>query len=388
MLSAYWNRSFLISRGSRIIYMIASLRVVQYPRERGFLLTVGNGEVDLSYISPKKRTAVKERRRMDLKFDEFNEERKNKQKALVSGYLPLIAHPSLSYFLGCMLTFFCRLEAAFTGSGSPRVVSETDASDSDDSDESNPLTFSHPSKAGSIPPKTSSRDRLAPHQPKRTTLKSAAAREKISSTPINPPPATTQPLVENIAGNPRKRRRSELFSGPGDKDSLLGTTFGGPRGSQLFNPSESEEGRHEVMKSGLLVESSPTHSSLIIPSAEQLTQIESPNKVNHTAPQNQEKDRSQSKQKIPQKENREEKVGERQEDSDLKDITRDVLDFMNAWDEEDGGNRRTSRARKVVNYALPNLRDKMRRKDRSVDRSVTPEVPSASQPVKSLLKEI
>jgi len=51
-------------------------------------LTVGNGEVDLSYISPKKRTAVKERRRMDLKFNEFNEERKNKQKALVSGYLP------------------------------------------------------------------------------------------------------------------------------------------------------------------------------------------------------------------------------------------------------------------------------------------------------------
>jgi hypothetical protein len=43
-------------------------------------------EVDLACISPKKMTVVKERRRMDLKFDEFNEERKNKQKALASGY--------------------------------------------------------------------------------------------------------------------------------------------------------------------------------------------------------------------------------------------------------------------------------------------------------------
>lgn len=50
---------------------------------------------------------------------------------------------------------------------------------------------------------------------------------------------------------------------------------------------------------------------------------------------------------------------------------------------EEGGGRRTSRARKVVNYALPNLRDKMRREEnsedrqngrsRSVDRSVTPD---------------
>jgi len=286
------------------------------------------------------------------------------------------------------------------GSGSPRVMSETDASDSDDSDDSNPLTFSHPSKPGPIPSKTSGRDRPAPHQPKRTTLKSAAAREKISSTLTNPPPATTQPLVENIAGNPRKRRRSELFLGPGDKENpLLGTAFGGPRGSELYSLSEPEEGLHEVGKRGILVGSSPTRSSLIIPSAEQLTQIESPNKLNHAAPQNLQKDKSRSKQKIPQKENRGEKVGERQEDSDLKDITRDVLDFMNAWDEEDAGSRRTSRARKAVNYALPNLRDKMRREDRpedlqragrskSVDRSVTPEVPSTSQPVQSLLREI
>jgi hypothetical protein len=43
--------------------------------------------IDLSNVSSRgvKKT-VKERRRMDLKFDEFNEERKNKQKALTSGY--------------------------------------------------------------------------------------------------------------------------------------------------------------------------------------------------------------------------------------------------------------------------------------------------------------
>src|SRR5438045_7307040 len=49
--------------------------------------------------------------------------------------------------------------------------------------------------------------------------------------------------------------------------------------------------------------------------------------------------------------------------------------------EEGGGGRRVSRARKQVNYALPNLKDKMRREDKfeekgrrvSVDRSVTPD---------------
>lgn len=57
-------------------------------------LMVDTAEVDLSYISPKKIKTVKERRRMDLKFDEFNEERKNKQKALASGY-PRIFPPFL-----------------------------------------------------------------------------------------------------------------------------------------------------------------------------------------------------------------------------------------------------------------------------------------------------
>jgi hypothetical protein len=57
---------------------------------RTIWLTVREGQsIDLSNVSSRgvKKT-VKERRRMDLKFDEFNEERKNKQKALTSGYSP------------------------------------------------------------------------------------------------------------------------------------------------------------------------------------------------------------------------------------------------------------------------------------------------------------
>ena len=64
--------------------------------------------------------------------------------------------------------------------------------------------------------------------------------------------------------------------------------------------------------------------------------------------------------------------------SNLKDMFESMGDF-----EEGGGGRRVSRARKQVNYALPNLKDKMRREDKpeekgrgrslSVDRSVTPD---------------
>lgn len=64
--------------------------------------------------------------------------------------------------------------------------------------------------------------------------------------------------------------------------------------------------------------------------------------------------------------------------SNLKDMFEIMGDF-----EEGTGGRRVSRARKQVNYALPNLRDKMRREDNpeergkgrrlSVDRSVTPD---------------
>src|SRR5271154_2682902 len=43
--------------------------------------------IDMSNVGSRgTKKTVKERRRMDLKFDEFNEERKNKQKALTSGY--------------------------------------------------------------------------------------------------------------------------------------------------------------------------------------------------------------------------------------------------------------------------------------------------------------
>jgi len=63
-------------------------------------------------------------------------------------------------------------------------------------------------------------------------------------------------------------------------------------------------------------------------------------------------------------------------------IEKDVEMFLEGF--EEGGNRRASRARKVVNYALPNLRDKMRREDnpdehrqrgrsKSIGRSVTPD---------------
>jgi len=60
-----------------------------------------------------------------------------------------------------------------------------------------------------------------------------------------------------------------------------------------------------------------------------------------------------------------------------------MAEFMLELDEE-GGGRRMSRARKQVNYALPNLRDKMRRGDnpdekglqrsKSTDRSMTPDM--------------
>jgi hypothetical protein len=52
------------------------------------LISAREGQsIDMSHIGSRvTKKAVKERRRMDLKFDEFNEERKNKQKALASGY--------------------------------------------------------------------------------------------------------------------------------------------------------------------------------------------------------------------------------------------------------------------------------------------------------------
>jgi len=48
------------------------------------------------------KKTMKERRRMDLKFDEFNEERKNKQKALsASGYILSSSLRKQTRMLGC-----------------------------------------------------------------------------------------------------------------------------------------------------------------------------------------------------------------------------------------------------------------------------------------------
>ena len=62
-----------------------------------FVVRPADGNVDLSNVSSRgvKKIGFKERRReelqvdelTELKFDEFREERKNKQKALTSGYI-------------------------------------------------------------------------------------------------------------------------------------------------------------------------------------------------------------------------------------------------------------------------------------------------------------
>jgi hypothetical protein len=121
-----------------------------------------------------------------------------------------------------------------------------------------------------------------------------------------------------------------------------------PPGANLFSPQRT----NEKAQRGVLAESSPPRPSLLIPAG--LTRLESPNKP----------------MSIPA-----EKVMSKEKATEL------VMEF-NTLD-EDGGGRRASRARKQVNYALPNLRDKMRREDNpegnmrgrslSMDRSVTPD---------------
>lgn len=294
-------------------------------------------------------------------------------------------------------------------------MSETDASDSD-SESTTPIApFETSKQANAV--KSSRRDSaIISHQPKRTTLKSAATREPRESAP--PVLDGTDKHVGIPSGvNPRKRRRSELFSSTSDKENLLGTAIGVtkfssttledtglPSESNLFSP----DGGNEIVKRGVLVESSPTRPSLIIPSG-QLTRIESSNKplsqnlsLKETS-KGQEKKVQQAQKNPGQREGAQKQQRESaQKDKVVPDepcglktfdpvISRDVLEFMNGLDEDDGGGRRTSRARKVVNYALPNLRDKMRREDRpedmlrlggsqSVERSVTPDIPG-SQPV-------
>ena len=60
------------------------------PTDVRLLMTAREGQsIDMSNVSSRgTKKTVKERRRMDLKFDEFNQERKIKQKALTSGFTP------------------------------------------------------------------------------------------------------------------------------------------------------------------------------------------------------------------------------------------------------------------------------------------------------------
>jgi Shugoshin C terminus len=92
---------------------------------------------------------------------------------------------------------------------------------------------------------------------------------------------------------------------------------------------------------GVLVESSPPRPSLVIPAG--LNYLESPNKPMQQPQQHGGKSAVKPVAQSP-----------RRETPDF------VIEFTL---DEDGAGRRTSRARKQVNYALPNLRDKMRRED-------------------------
>jgi hypothetical protein len=273
---------------------------------------------------------------MDLKFDEFNEERKNKQKALTSGYSQIT------------VTLKSSLEAPFVGS--PRVVSEAEEASEEESEDivTNDIGISESSRAPPPNP-TTRRDSLVPKDItpaatpaiKRTTLKNPAGREKLA---VDTPQPKTPPTVKD---NPRKRRRSEMFTSQGNNKENITIL---PPGADLFSPQRT----NEKAQRGVLAESSPPRPSLLIPAG--LTRLESPNK-----PMSAPTEKIMSKEKV----------------ADL------VMEF-NTLDEEGGGGRRASRARKQVNYALPNLRDKMRREDNSegymrgrslsMDRSVTPEL--------------
>jgi Shugoshin C terminus len=116
--------------------------------------------------------------------------------------------------------------------------------------------------------------------------------------------------------------------------------------SDLFSPPRT----NEKVQRGVLVESSPPRPSLVIPAG--LTRLESPNKPMNTP--------------VNSKDT----------------VSKDAFEFLSDFGlDEEGGGRRTSRARKQINYALPNLRDKMRREDNPeekgrnvrVDRSITPD---------------
>jgi hypothetical protein len=273
------------------------------------------------------------------------------------------------------LTF--SLEAPF--SDSPRVsVSETDASDSEEdlepediiiSEQSHTPAISVPSRRHSlsIPNNLANPAITTTTAIKRTTLKNPPTREK-TSTPqhssLNSQPLETTPPPAKE--NPRKRRRSEMFTSTtsvNNKENF--DILPPPVESDLFSPMKTGNNNEKAQR-GVLVESSPTRPSIIIPSG--LTSLESPNKpMNHGMMTV--KDLVMSPLKMATGMAKE-VPGER------------FSEFM--LDMEEGGGRRVSRARKQVNYALPNLRDKMRRevnlerggrqRSRSMDRSVTPEL--------------
>jgi len=239
------------------------------------------------------------------------------------------------------------LEAPFVGS--PRVMSETDASDSEQEDVITDDIKVSDSSRNPPPPSHPRRDSLAPS--KRTGLSLPPTRHLQIASPTDPESTTPPPPV--VKENPRKRRRSELFTS--GKENLLPHSTSSVT-STLFSPDKTTTAMTAAATTmrGVLAESSPPRPSLVIPAG--LTRLESPNKPMNVPV-------------VPM------------HDKFLKEFEFGVELGL----DEEGGGRRTSRARKQVNYALPNLRDKMRREDRtedvgkgrgrslSMDRSVTPD---------------
>src|SRR5947207_14299522 len=113
-------------------------------------------------------------------------------------------------------------------------MSETDASDSETEDVlTDDITISESSKALLPLPPTSRRDSLVMPIIKRTNLKNPG-REKTPVEASSPPSAS-------IKENPRKRRRSELFTSSGKENISSASSFLPPSGSDLFSPQRTNE---------------------------------------------------------------------------------------------------------------------------------------------------
>jgi Shugoshin C terminus len=202
--------------------------------------------------------------------------------------------------------------------GSPRVTSGNDEDDETEDILPDDISLAETSRAAI--PATQSQP-ATPAIARRTPNLKNPGREKViqQSAPVK--------------DNPRKRRRSELFTPSQRKESVpvlphVPPSPFSPKPNDPLPPSHA----------------SPPRPPILIPTG--LTRVESPNRIILPTGES-----------LPPKED----VG---------------------FDE--GGGRRVSRARKQVNYALPNLKDKMRREDppernrgrsTSHDRSVTPEHP-------------